>query len=84
MGYDGQSPDYLVYFTDKREVRRVRCVRFTNRFEVEIPNFVTYDSDSDNDMTYPSKSQGNQPQRSIQIRQNVGVKLMISTLTKEM
>ena len=61
VGYDGQSPVYLVYFPDKREVRRVRCVRFTDKCEVEMPKCVTYDSDNDNEMTCPPKSQGHQP-----------------------
>jgi len=33
VGYDSQSPAYLVYFPSKRVVWRVRCVKFTRGFE---------------------------------------------------
>ena len=36
-------------------------MRFTDDCEVEMSNLATYNSDSDNEMTYPYKSQGHQP-----------------------
>jgi len=33
VGYDRSSPAYLVYFSRRDEIRRVRCVRFTEKFE---------------------------------------------------
>jgi len=33
VGYDNESPAYLVYFKESDTVRKVRCVRFTNRFD---------------------------------------------------
>ena len=35
VGYDKASPAYLVYFPEKGTVRRVRCVKFTDRFDSE-------------------------------------------------
>ena len=32
MGYDKGSPAYLVYFPENEVVRRVRCVKFTDKF----------------------------------------------------
>ncbi|KAK3880550.1 hypothetical protein Pcinc_014947 [Petrolisthes cinctipes] len=61
VGYDGQSPAYLVYLPEKREVRRVRCVKFTDRFEVEMPKILGYESDNDYDMHCPSKPLCRQP-----------------------
>lgn len=34
VGYDRCSPAYLVYFSGRDEIRRVRCVRFTDKFDV--------------------------------------------------
>ena len=34
VGYDRASPAYLVYISKTGEIRRVRCVRFTDRFDV--------------------------------------------------
>ena len=36
-------------------------MRFTDKCEVEMPKFVTYDNGSDHEMTFPPKSQGYQP-----------------------
>jgi len=33
VGYDRESPAYLVYFKDTGTIEKVRCVRFTNKFE---------------------------------------------------
>jgi len=33
IGYDSESRAYLVYFKESDTVRKVRCVRFTNRFD---------------------------------------------------
>ena len=33
LGYDKGSPAYLVYFRESGAVRKIRCVRFTNKFE---------------------------------------------------
>lgn len=60
VGYDGQSPAYLVYFPDQKEVRRVRCVRFIDKHEVEMPKSNVYESDSDDGVTCPPTSQGHQ------------------------
>lgn len=61
VGNDGQSSAYLVYFPDKEEVRKVRCVRFTNKYEAEMPKPVIYETDSDSDMTCSPKPQDHQP-----------------------
>lgn len=61
VGYDGQSPAYLVYLPDREEVRRVRCVRFTDKFEVEMPKTVISECGSDSDVECPLKPQGHQP-----------------------
>lgn len=34
IGYDRNSPAYLVYFPERNDVKRVRCVKFTDKFEV--------------------------------------------------
>ena len=33
IGYDSESPAYLVYFPEQNNVKRVRCVRFSERFQ---------------------------------------------------
>ena len=35
VGYDKTSPAYLVYFPDSQTVKRIRCVSFTDRFNVD-------------------------------------------------
>lgn len=35
IGYDGLSPAYLVYFPEINDVKRVRCVKFSNNFNQE-------------------------------------------------
>ena len=35
LGYDGQSPAYLIYYPNKDNVKRVRCVKFTDKFPHE-------------------------------------------------
>ena len=37
VGYDKTSPAYLVYFPDSQTVKRIRCVSFTDRFNVDQP-----------------------------------------------
>lgn len=61
VGYDGQSPAYLVYLPEKREVKRARCVKFTDKFEIEMPKILGYESDNDDDMHCPSKPLCKQP-----------------------
>src|SRR6218665_763144 len=34
IGYDHESPAYLVYFKNSGIVKKSRCVRFTNKFDV--------------------------------------------------
>ena len=34
VGYDRESPSYLVYHEDTRRVQRCRCVRFTDLFSM--------------------------------------------------
>lgn len=61
VGYDRQSPAYLEYLPDREEVRRVRCVRFTDKYEVEMPNTVMNEYEIDSDVDCPLKPQGHQP-----------------------
>ena len=35
VGYDRGSPAYLVYFSDANKIKKVRCVRFTEKIIVE-------------------------------------------------
>ena len=35
LGYDTQSPAYLIYYPNKNDVKRVRCVKFTDKFPCE-------------------------------------------------
>ena len=37
VGYDRDSPSYLVYFPESNVIKKVRCVRFTNIFETNKP-----------------------------------------------
>ena len=56
VGCDTESPAYLVYFKESDAVRKVRCVRFTNRFD-DISTIET--SVSVDDSEYPElKSEG--------------------------
>ncbi|CAM1304163.1 Uncharacterised protein r2_g1403 [Pycnogonum litorale] len=38
VGYDQNSPAYLVYFPEDNTILKVRCVNFTERFESQQPN----------------------------------------------
>lgn len=42
LGYDTQSPAYQVYFPDRDDVRKVRCVKFNEKFleKVEVPDVI--------------------------------------------
>ena len=33
LGYDKGSPAYLVYFPESGAIRKIRCVRFTDKFD---------------------------------------------------
>jgi len=56
VGYDTESPAYLVYFKESDAVRKVRCVQFTNRSD-DIGTIET--SVSVDDSEYPElKSEG--------------------------
>ena len=56
VGYDTESPAYPVYFKKSDAVRKVRCVRFTNRFD-DISTIET--SVNVDDSEYPElKSEG--------------------------
>ena len=35
VGYDRNSPAYLLYYPEKNDVKRVRCVKFTEKYQVE-------------------------------------------------
>ncbi len=47
VGYDKYSPAYFVYFKESKNIKRVRCVTFTNKFEDKdkIPRMISYDND---------------------------------------
>jgi len=47
VGYDRESPAYLVYFKQSGIIKKVRCVRFTNRFDVNTDNTDTNVDDCD-------------------------------------
>ena len=34
VGYDKQSPAYLIYFPETMVIKRVRCVKFTDSYEI--------------------------------------------------
>ena len=38
IGYDKESPAFLVYFHETGKVRKVRCVKFTDKYENIEPN----------------------------------------------
>ena len=35
VGYDRNSPAYLVYFPERNDVKRIRCVKFTDKLKIE-------------------------------------------------
>ncbi|KAL7645684.1 UNVERIFIED_CONTAM: hypothetical protein RMT77_002561 [Armadillidium vulgare] len=35
VGYDNESPAYLVYFPEQNNIKKVRCVKFTEKFGQE-------------------------------------------------
>ena len=40
VGYDNESPAYLVYFPEQNNIKKVRCVKFAEKFEEEeTPEF---------------------------------------------
>ena len=49
VGYDKASPSYLVYFPECDVVKKVRCVRFTNIFEINKPEEMSLDVTSQRD-----------------------------------
>ena len=40
LGYDMKSPAYLIYFPEKDDVKRVRCVKFSKNFECSNDNII--------------------------------------------
>ena len=56
VGYDNESPAYLVYFKESDTVRKVRCVRFTNRFD-DISSVETSVSVDDSEWKSDRKSE---------------------------
>ena len=36
LGYDTESPAYLIYFPEQNDVKKNRCVKFTEKFTVVI------------------------------------------------
>ncbi|KAK3895510.1 hypothetical protein Pcinc_000749 [Petrolisthes cinctipes] len=42
VGYDEESPAYFVYFPEKNEVKKVRCVKFTDKFEQDLEGHDDY------------------------------------------
>ena len=48
LGYDMESPAYLIYFPEKDDVKQVRCVKFSENFEcsnddiVDVPEEYSY------------------------------------------
>ena len=49
VGYDKASPSYLVYFPECDVIKKVRCVRFTNIFEINKPEEMSLDVTSQRD-----------------------------------
>ena len=47
VGYDKDSPSYLVYYPETNQVVRVRCVKFIDNFQIEQPR-------NDSDPTFPA------------------------------
>ena len=45
VGYDRSSPAYLVYFPSRDEIRRVRCVKFTEKFEMSDDKRIDVDGE---------------------------------------
>ena len=39
IGYDKYSPAYFIYFKESRDIKRVRCVTFTNKFDNENDDY---------------------------------------------
>ena len=62
VGYDKQSPAYLIYFPETTVIKRIRCVKFTDSYDnctlskqdknTELPDYIT--------TTYDEKPKDNQ------------------------
>ena len=81
VGYDKQSPPYLMYFPETTAIKRLRCVRFTNSYDncslskpdknTEFPEYlITYDVQRNDNLN--TKGEG----RSAVIQSNRGKNLI--------
>ena len=62
MGYDKGSPAYLVYIPERNIVRKVRCVKFTNKFPVvREPEYILEPEFVEVDETVPGELVENVP-----------------------
>src|SRR6201990_2347916 len=43
VGYDNESPSYLVYFPEQNNIKKVRCVKFTEKFGQEETSEFEYE-----------------------------------------
>ena len=58
LGYDMKSPAYLIYFPEKDDVKRVRCVKFSKNFECSNDNII----DVPEEYSYSRPDEDEQPQ----------------------
>ena len=58
LGYDMESPAYLIYFPEKDDVKRVRCVKFSKNFECSNDNVI----DVPEEYSYSRPDEDEQPQ----------------------
>ena len=61
VGYDKTSPAYLVYFPDSQTVKRIRCVSFTDRFNVDQPAQSSLPDDIEQPNVHSGWSRPNDP-----------------------
>lgn len=65
VGYDKGSTSYLVYFPEKHVIRKYRCVKFTDKFEVGKPTDTSSICNDDEMIVTPhqvDENMGNQPE----------------------
>ncbi|KAL7632814.1 UNVERIFIED_CONTAM: hypothetical protein RMT77_016880 [Armadillidium vulgare] len=68
VGYDNESPAYLVYFPEQNNIKKVRCVKFTEKFgqeeethefeyEYTRPRTQEYETIEENEKEEPNKEE---------------------------
>ena len=69
LGYDMESPAYLIYFPGKDDIKQVRCVKFSKNFEclnddiIDVPEEYSYSRPDEDEQPQIEKSKDDADKR---------------------